>query len=77
MWSTEIELEAVMDERTMKLKDVFDLSVGTRIMFEATPQSLIEIRCGHIPLYAAKMGRQSDRIAVQVERRIEKPGLGK
>jgi flagellar motor switch protein FliM len=77
MWSTEIELEAVMDERTMKLKDVFDLSVGTRIMFDATPQSLIEMRCGNIPLYAAKMGRQSDRIAVQVERRIEKPGPGK
>jgi len=77
MWSTEIELEAVMDERTMKLKDVFDLSVGTRIMFDATPQSSIEMRCSNIPLYAAKMGRQSDRIAVQVERRIEKPGPGK
>jgi flagellar motor switch protein FliM len=77
MWSTEIELEAVMDERTMKLKDVFDLSVGTRIMFDATPQSSIEMRCSNIPLFAAKMGRQSDRIAVQVERRIEKPGPGK
>ncbi len=77
MWSTEIELEAVMDERTMKLQDVFDLSVGTRIMFDATPQSSIEIRCGNIPLYAARMGRQSDRIAVQVERQIEKQGTGK
>jgi flagellar motor switch protein FliM len=66
-----------MDERTMKLKDVFDLSVGTRIMFDATPQSSIEMRCSNIPLFAAKMGRQSDRIAVQVERRIEKPGPGR
>jgi flagellar motor switch protein FliM len=77
MWSTEIELEAVMDECTMRLKDVFDLSVGTRIMFEATPKSSIEIRCGNIPLYAAKMGRQSDRIAVQVQQRIEKQVPGK
>ena len=72
MWSTEIELQAVMDERIMKLKDVFDLSVGSRIMFDATPQSLIEMRCSNIPLYGARMGRQSDRIAVRIEHQIEK-----
>ncbi|MGF1639704.1 MAG: flagellar motor switch protein FliM [Rhodospirillales bacterium] len=73
MWSTEIQLEAVMDERTMRLKDVFDLGVGSRIMFDATPRSMIELRCSSVPLFAAKMGRQSDRIAVQIERQLEKP----
>ncbi len=74
LWQTDVELEAVLDEQTMRLKDVFDLKVGSRIMLDATPDSTIELRCGEIPMYSGKMGRRGDSIAVRIDNRItQKP----
>jgi flagellar motor switch protein FliM len=72
LWQTEIELVAVMDEQPGRLKDVFDLKVGSRLMFAATPDSLVEMRCGGVPMYTGRMGRKGDRIAIQIEDRIER-----
>ncbi len=72
LWQTEIELVAVMDEQPGRLKNVFDLKVGSRLMFAATPDSLVEMRCGDVPMYTGRMGRKGDRIAIQIEDRIER-----
>ncbi len=45
LWQTQVNLQAVMDEQTMRLKDVFDLRVGSRILFSATPESTVLMRC--------------------------------
>ena len=57
----------VLDERTVGLKEIFALEVGSRLMFDATPDSLIEMRCSGVPMYAARMGRSGERIAVQID----------
>ena len=72
LWQTEIELVAVMDEQPGRLKNVFDLKVGSRLMFAATPDSLVEMRCGGVPMYTGRMGRKGDRIAIQIEERIDR-----
>jgi flagellar motor switch protein FliM len=72
LWQTEIELVAVMDEQPGHLKDVFNLKVGSRLMFAATPDSLVQMRCGDVPMYTGRMGRKGDRIAIQIEDRIER-----
>jgi flagellar motor switch protein FliM len=36
-------------------------------MLNATPESLIELRCGSIPLTRGRMGRRNHNIAVRVE----------
>jgi flagellar motor switch protein FliM len=77
LWMTQVEMTAVMDEQTIKLKDIFNLTVGSRILFNATPESTILLRCGTIPMYSAKMGRQGNRIAVQIEDRIERKKRGR
>lgn len=74
LWQTEIELIVVMDEQPAHLKDIFDLEVGSRLMFGATPESLVEVRCGSVPLYTGRMGRKGERIAIQIEQRIERNG---
>ncbi len=74
LWETEIELIAVMDEQTIKLGEVFELEVGSRIVFNATPDSPVEMRCGHVPLYTGAMGRKGERIAIQIGERIERRG---
>jgi flagellar motor switch protein FliM len=72
LWQTEIELVAVMDEQPGRLKDVFNLKVGSLLMFGATPDSLVQMRCGDVPMYTGRMGRKSDRIAIQIEDRIDR-----
>ncbi|MFZ1414844.1 MAG: flagellar motor switch protein FliM [Defluviicoccus sp.] len=72
LWNTQVELMAVLDETVLTLKDVFELKVGNRIMFDATPDSLIDLRCGGVPMYIAQMGRQGSRLAAQIEAPAER-----
>lgn len=67
LWLTDVELTAVLDERTIGLREIFALEVGSRLMFDATPDCLIEMRCAGVPMYAARMGRSGERIAVQID----------
>ncbi len=71
LWMTEVGMQAVLDQQIMRLKDVFDLKVGSRLMLNATPESLVSLRCGDIPLYTGRMGRKGDRIAIRIEGRVD------
>ncbi|MEE9318069.1 MAG: flagellar motor switch protein FliM [Rhodospirillales bacterium] len=72
LWLTDVDLEAVIDQQIMRLSDVFDLKIGSRIMFSATPDSLVSLRCGDVPMYSGKMGRKGNQIAIKIEDKIEK-----
>ncbi len=72
LWHTGIELVAVMDEKTMRLKDIFDLRVGSQLIFNATPESLVEMRSGNVPMFTGRMGRRKENIAIQVDSRIDR-----
>jgi flagellar motor switch protein FliM len=72
LWFTDVEMTAVMDERYISLQEIFSLKVGSRIMFGATPDCQIQLRCAGVPMYTAKMGRRGSHIAVQIEDRIER-----
>ncbi len=66
LWLTDVDLEAVLDEQTMSLKEIFNLKVGSRVMLNATPSSIVELRCGDVPMYSGTMGRKGDRIAIRI-----------
>jgi flagellar motor switch protein FliM len=72
LWLTNVELEAVLDQLTMKLSQVFALQVGSQLMLSATPTSKVNLRCGEVKLYTGSMGRKGDQIAVKIEDRLIK-----
>jgi len=72
LWVTDVDLEAVIDTQIMKLRDVFDLKVGSRIMLSATQDSPVQLVCGDVPMYTGRMGRKGSRIAVRIGDRIVK-----
>jgi flagellar motor switch protein FliM len=72
LWITEVDLEAVVDTQIMRLSEVFNLKVGSRIMLSTTPDSEIHLNCGDIQMYTGRMGRKGDRIAIQIINRISK-----
>ncbi len=67
LWTTQVEVQAVLDEQQAPLSRVLNLQVGETLMLGAGPDSLIELRCGQIPLTRARMGRRGENIAVRVE----------
>ncbi|SDE10388.1 flagellar motor switch protein FliM [Rhodospira trueperi] len=69
MWFTEVEMEAILDEVEMPLRQVLKLEVGSQIMFNATPDSIVILRCGDVPMFAGRMGRRGNNIAIRVDRK--------
>ena len=70
LWLTEIELEAILDQQTMRLSDVFALRPGSQIMLSATPESAVQLRCGDVSLYTGRVGRKGNQLAVRIEDRL-------
>ncbi|QQR68992.1 MAG: flagellar motor switch protein FliM [Alphaproteobacteria bacterium] len=65
---TVMPVRAVLGQTTMTLRDVLNWKVGSRIMLNITPEDLIELRSGSVPLCQGRMGRRSGNIAVCVEK---------
>ncbi len=68
IWATNVQLEAVLEERFMPLGDVMNLQVGQTVMLDCTPQSPVSLRCGGVALTTGIMGQKEDRIAIRVDR---------
>ncbi len=70
LWLTDVELEVVLDEQTVRLSDVINLVPGSRILLNATPGSTVQISCGSVRLFEGRVGRRQNRIAVRIERDV-------
>ncbi len=67
LWTTQMEVRAVLDEQQVGLHRVLNLKVGDTLMLNAGPDSLVELRAGQIPLTRGRMGRRNHHIAVRCE----------
>lgn len=68
LWNTDVELAVVLDEQPMRLSDVLRLQPGDRIVLSAPPNAPVQVRCGQVPLFEARVGRRKNRIAIRIER---------
>src|SRR5690606_31617949 len=67
LWTTQVDVRAVLDEQQMPLGQALALQVGQTIMLNATPDSLVELRAGAISLTRGRMGRRNHHIAIRAE----------
>jgi flagellar motor switch protein FliM len=74
LWSTEIEIEAILEEQVLHIGEVMNLEVGSTIMLNSTTDSPIELRCGGVSLLEGKMGRVGPNIAVSVSNSFRNQG---
>jgi flagellar motor switch protein FliM len=70
LWNTEVELDVVLDEQTMRLSDVMRLEPGDRIMLNTIVGAPVLVRCGAVPLFEGRVGRRKSRVAVRIEREV-------
>lgn len=64
---TEIEVEAILQQKTVSLVDIMRLKVGSTILLDAKPEGAIQVRCGDVPILNGKLGRAGEKIAVMIE----------
>jgi flagellar motor switch protein FliM len=67
LWTTQMEVRAVLDEQLISLRRVLALKVGDTLMLNATPDSPVELRSGSIALTRGRMGRRNHSVAVRCE----------
>ncbi|MFO0541698.1 MAG: flagellar motor switch protein FliM [Phenylobacterium sp.] len=67
LWTTQMDIRAVLDEQQLPLQTVLNFKVGDTLMLNATPDKPVELRAGAVHLTTARMGRRNHQIAVRVE----------
>ena len=72
LWSTKVDIEAILDEQTMPISQVRNLEVGQTLLLGATPDSKIHLRCRGVPLLTGRMGRVGTSVAVKVDEAVER-----
>jgi flagellar motor switch protein FliM len=75
LWSTNVEIEAVLDQQVMLLKQVMELEVGDTLMLNAHPGSAIDLRCGGVHMVEGRMGRIGKNVAVRVSEGMRKAAV--
>ena len=69
---TNVEVEVVFDEKTVSLKDVMSLKVGSTLMLDNKQDDPVILRCGGIPVTTGILGRVEDSMAVSVNDPIKR-----
>jgi len=67
LWTTQMEVRAVLDDQQIPLSQVLNLKLGETIVLNTTADSPVQLRCGNIPLTTGRMGRKGHNIAVRVD----------
>jgi len=72
LWSTQLQIDAVLDELEVPLSKAMQLEVGQTLMLNCKKNAKIDLRCGGISLVEGHIGRLGENIAVQVSKTIPK-----
>lgn len=74
LYKTDVQLQAVLGEKTVNLNEVLNWKIGSRVMFNTTTDDELELRCGTFPMFRGPVGQKQGYIAVQIERYVPPEG---
>jgi flagellar motor switch protein FliM len=70
--NTAVTVEAVFDEKTVTLKDIMSLKVGSTMLLDCTPDDDITLRCGGIAVTTGTLGKVGDHVAVSINEALKR-----
>jgi flagellar motor switch protein FliM len=73
LWSTEVDLDVVLDEQSMRLSDIIALKPGDQFTLRQGPDAPVQLRCGQVTLFEGRVGRRKNQIAVRIDRVVGRP----
>ncbi len=71
LYKTDIQLQAILGEKSTLLGDMLNWKVGTQVMFNTRTEDALELRCGHFPMFRGPVGQKQEHIAVRIENYLE------
>ena len=72
LWFTDVDLDAVLDEVTVSLKEVLKWRVGSRLELQVSPDTTVDLRCGEKMMFRGRMGRKGSNIAVRIDQKLDR-----
>jgi len=76
LWSTKMEVSAVIDDLQKPLGEVMELKVGDTLWLDAGVNDSVQLRCGQVPLTNGRMGRVGHAVGVRLDAPLS-PGARK
>jgi flagellar motor switch protein FliM len=70
LFSTDVELQAILGEKTLPLGQILNWKPGDTILFKSKPDDMVEMRCGTFPMFKAITGQKQGQIAARIEKYI-------
>ncbi len=70
LYKTDVQLQAVLGEKTVQLQDMLNWKVGTQVVFNTKMGDDMELRCGPFPIFHGPVGQKQGNIAVLIENYI-------
>ncbi len=70
--NTAVTIEAVFDEKTVTLKDIMSLKVGSTMLLDCGPDDDLNMRVGGVPVTTGVMGRVGEHIAISLKEPIKR-----
>ena len=70
LWNTDVDIEVLLDEQTMRLSDILALKRGSTILLGSGSRVGVTLRCGPVGLFRGQVGRRKDRVAVKINARL-------
>lgn len=65
--ATQVNLEAVLPEKTISLRDVMHFRVGSTLVLDSKVDSDVMLRCGDVRVARGKIGSMEKKMAVRIE----------
>jgi len=69
---TEVELQAVLDEKKLLLGEVLQFQVGNTLLLDRSPEDEVMIKCNGVTVTTGKVGKMGDNIAVSISEPIRR-----
>lgn len=70
LYQTDVQLQAILGEIVVPLRDMLNWKVGTKILFNTYLDDELELRCGHVPMFKGPVGQKLENIAVKIDKYI-------
>lgn len=67
LYQTDVQLQAVLGEIAVPLKEMLNWKVGTRVMLNTNVDDELELRCGHVPMFRGPVGQKQQNLAVRID----------
>lgn len=75
IWSANIEIDSVLYEERLPLRQLMNLKVGDTLMLDKKPDDPVTLKIGDTVLTDAYIGRSGDKVAVKIAKPFKRPKM--